>query len=242
MQDIRHQAEKALSLGARVASFTADGRKYWAKSVQERGILLRLQKGSARSLFDNEIACFKSFARLGAPVPELVLETEDYFVSGDIGTPLDSNELLKTASRAGVLKDAIVMIAKMHNLGLAHGGLHLRNMCIDADKAPKLGFIDLEKAVAIDARIEAQAYDIVVFVWSMLSIDQTATADLSLAKSAYLAVGSKEVWQAAAAWANQKNWLRYAVRPLLWHESRFRQHKPTKRYQAVSATLDFLQP
>lgn len=217
-------AESALVGGARVASFSVNNQKYWAKrNTQEK------QK------YSNEIKCLRSFPQEEVNVPELIFDSGHFFVTIDNGIELEAC-LRGTSASMPLLSSAMLAVADMHKKGLAHGGLHMRNITFDSTR--KIGFLDLEKGSLKPATIEAQAYDLVVFVWSMMSIDVSASNALMGAKDTYLQAGGP-AWAAAEKWCRQRRWLRPASKPLQWHEARFKAQGKYMRYAAVPLVLDF---
>ena len=231
---LQSEAEKALSAGGRVATFNFQDEKYWVKQKAERGWFLRLQKGSAGSLFEREISSMKAFWALGISVPELVKETETYFITRDNGVSLEA-VFRASPSNQGVLVDAINAIAKMHRAGCAHGGLHMRNMTFQKGR---IGFLDLEKTIVSHASEQAQAYDIVVLVWSLISIDAHAVSYLGEIKEKYKNAGGP-AWPAAEEWCQKRRWLKPASAPLRWHEARFKSDDKYLRYAAVPVVMAF---
>ncbi len=226
---LEQAALDALASGARVAAFEFENRKFWAKA----------NTGSARNrrYYHNEINCLKAFFQAGINVPELALVTERCFVTIDNGSEF---ETCIRAENLPVLlvKSAMEAVVGLHRNGLSHGGLHMRNMTLD--KSGNIGFLDLEKASGKPATREAQGYDLVVFIWSLLSIDISRTDLSKAAKSVYLQKNGP-AWEAAKLWCRQRKWMRIAAKPLAWHERRFKASGKYRRYAAVPAVLDFFE-
>ncbi|HIP22907.1 MAG TPA: hypothetical protein EYG79_04845 [Rhodobacteraceae bacterium] len=173
----------------------------------------------------------------GTPVPNIAFESDRFFVTTDCGDELEAC-IRASDEPAPLLEAAMQAVAEMHKKGLAHGGLHMRNMTLDA--ANKIGFLDLEKGSVKPAAIEAQAYDLVVFIWSMISIDLSTTNTLLAAKTAYLQANGP-AWTAAEKWCQQRRWLRAASKPLQWHEAKYKADGKYMRYAAVPLVLDFFE-
>ena len=227
-------AESALDCGARVVSFEFKNKLYWAKQKKERGLILRMHKGSATQLFQQEISNLKGFAEAGMRVPPLVFENEKYFVTEDIGKSLE--EKIRTSDDySNLIKQAAAGVADLHSSGLAHGGLHMRNMTVHTQN---VGFLDLENACIAEASITSQAYDLIVFVWSTFSIDLGAAPMLVKARNRYLSKGGS-AWPEAVKWCENRAWFRPASAPLRWHERRYKKECRYQRYAAVPLVLDF---
>ena len=226
VESIKNAAESALAGGESVVCFDFGNQKYWAK---------RFTGSKAKYL--NEIKCLRAFFHEGAPVPPLVFESDAFFVTTDYGVALESC-IRASDDATPLLETAMIAVAEMHKKGLAHGGLHMRNMTLDAAK--KIGFLDLEKGSVRPATMEAQAYDLVVFVWSTISIDLSASGSLLAAKNAYVQAHGP-AWGAAEKWCHQRRWMRTASKPLQWHEAKYKANSKYKRYAAVPLVLDFFE-
>ncbi len=220
----------------RVSRLEQGGQVYWLKIRKERGLLLRLRKGSAAKLFTREASAIAAMGARGLPVPQILLSTPEYFLLADAGTPLD-RQLREPASRAPRLQRAARALAALHAAGAAHGSPHLRNMCL-ADG--RIVFIDLEGATPQDAPLAARAHDLRLLVFSTFASFPGDQALARQALDAYAENAAPEVLRASRAWARRHGYLATLAAPLKWHEDRFRPARSYRQYGAVRDTLALL--
>lgn len=233
-------AELANPHSKRVFCLTVSGQKYWVKQEQERGLLLRIRKGDAASLFRREHKNMISLNSKDVPVPKIVLAGDGFFVASDVGLPLDAvitGTAKNECSIGSLLELAARETAQMHRKSIAHGGLHLRNMCISGDQ---LAFIDLENSTPYDASIKDMSYDLRVLVFSVLAIFPNRVDLAEFLVSKYKAYGPSEVIDEAQHWCRSHWWLAYALAPLRWHETRFRPERKYRQYGAIAPALAVL--
>ena len=226
----------ALPDAPRTQRLPCAGQVFWLKILKERGVLLRWRKGSAQALMQHEVDAFDSLRARGLPVPQIVLRRPGYFVLSDAGPDLDT-QLGDPANRAPRLATAALALADLHHAGAAHGGAHLRNMCLKDDR---ISFIDLEGAIVQNAPLTAQAYDLRVLIFSVFA---SFPGDRALAKAtlaAYAHGTDGRVVAAARDWAVRHQYLATLVTPLKWHEDRFRPARAYRQYGAVPDALKLL--
>jgi tRNA A-37 threonylcarbamoyl transferase component Bud32 len=218
----------------------SDGAPYWVKQVQERGMLLRLRKGSATALLANELQALKMMKARGLMVPELALEGPAYMVTRDAGATCDRllrGDALPEDAKVELLLRAVRAVLALHHGAAAHGGLHLRNIC---DKDGVIRFIDLEKAIAQNADMEAQAYDLRVLVFSVFAVLPYRYDLAKIVLDTYRQEAPEQVVETARAWARAHWWMAPLVRPLKWHENRFKPRREYRQYNALAPALKVL--
>lgn len=230
-------SERSNSNSKRVFSVTLSGQTFWVKQEQERGLLLRLRKGDASSLLQRERKNMALLLSKGVPVPKIVLAGDEYFVSNDVGSPLDS-VILGAANNGHDISSLLDLAAKetaqLHRSSIAHGGLHLRNMCVSGDH---LAFIDLENATPSDAAVAAMAYDLRVLVFSVLAVFPNRNDLAEFLVSKYQEYGPSEVIDEAQRWCKTHWWLANLAAPLRWHEAHFRPNRKYRQYGAIAPAL-----
>ncbi len=224
----------------RVQSIEVGGRKYWIKQVQERGLLLRLRKGPAATLLKDEHDNIRSMFDRALPVPEIALSGETYFATCDVGRPVD--EILRdtgTSShdRQQLLEQVAHAVAALHSKSAAHGGLHLRNICL-GDTG--LSFIDLEKSVPQNATLSDMAYDLRVLVFSVFAVLPGSHSLARHVLSVYRQTAPPGIADLARDWCRSHWWLKHLAAPLRWHEDRFRPDRTYRQYGAVAPALAVL--
>ena len=131
--------------GERVTSFSFEGEKYWLKQPELRirgGLLTKIFKANPKAAFDYEALKCESLYAAGAPVPQLVLRDESFFVLKDGGTPVD--EVLKSSDEAScvaLIQGYAAALAHLHSRGFIHGRPALRDVLV---KNGEMKFIDFE--------------------------------------------------------------------------------------------------
>ncbi len=66
-----------------------NGERLWLKRIEELSLRLRLQKGDGQRAFQNELNALHVLRSAGLPVPEVLAEGPDHFVTSDVGPTLD---------------------------------------------------------------------------------------------------------------------------------------------------------
>ncbi len=232
-------AEK-LAAGAapRMQQIVFQGERYWVKRAGHRGWFLRMSKGPAERLLAGERAALRKMEARGIPVPQLVLEGPGYLVTRHVGRTAERLLQVMPARQPELASQIAAAIARLHRCGAAHGGAHLRNICL-ADG--QVSFIDLEKAQAENAVLTAQAYDLRVLIFSAFAAFPERP---ELARALLQSYGESRppagVIAAARAWSRRHRWLAGATWPLRWHERRYRPERRYRQYGAVPPALRLL--
>jgi len=73
---------------ARVWRIEAAGQAFWVKTEERPSLRMRLQMGDPRRAFAAERQAMKALAAAGLPVPAILAEGEDFFVTPDCGPSL----------------------------------------------------------------------------------------------------------------------------------------------------------
>ncbi len=223
----------------RVQALDHRGQRYWLKIPRERGLLLRLRKGSARALFEREAGAIAALRDRGLPVPAIALRGDDFLLLEDAGQPLDVvlEELDDPGARVARIRQGARALAGLHRAGVAHGSAHLRNLCV-ADG--RIVFIDLEGATVENAGVAACAHDLRVLIFSTFARFPGDHALAGAALAAYGETAQPQVLRASRIWARRHGWLALLAAPLKWHEDRFRPDRRNRQYGAVRDTLALL--
>lgn len=217
----------ALPPEQRVAAVAVDGTRYWVKRRERYDSLkLRLQKGDAARAFERERGALHDLGRLGLPVPPVVDETEDYFVTPDRGVPLAKilrDRLLTEDERMAAFRSAACALHAFHAAGLAHGRPNLRDMLWDGDRVT---LIDFERYAPRRNRRINMALDLLMFVFSAYVAAESERPEIDAAIAAYRKADSTRLWPLAARIARRLGWLTPLTAPL-------RRRKPRSRELAA---------
>lgn len=154
--------------GERVTSFSFEGEKYWLKQPELRirgGLLTKIFKANPKAAFDYETLKCESLYAAGAPVPQLVLRDENFFVLKDGGTPVD--EVLKSSDEAScvaLIQGYAAALAQLHSRGFIHGRPALRDILV---KNGEMKFIDFENRGERGDPQELKTRDFLLFVYDL---------------------------------------------------------------------------
>lgn len=225
-------AISALPRHARVAAVEVDGQRFWVKRPEHHDSLrLRLQKGSAARAFARERQALADLAARGLPVPVVVDEGADYFVTRDAGTPLSAllrNPLTSKEERLHAFDAAAVALHALHEAGVAHGRPNLRDLLWDGERVT---LIDFERYTRRRNDRLHQAMDVIMFVFSAYVAAQADQPEIESAISAYRAVDVAGIWPIAARLLSGLRWIGPLTEPI-------RRRKPRSReVGAVLLTL-----
>ncbi|WP_373100267.1 MULTISPECIES: protein kinase family protein [Pasteurellaceae] len=157
--------------GKRILPFSYEGKAFWLKQPEQVRGIWRVLKPYPRKAFRQEIAALRYFAEHRAPVPEMVLCGEDFFVLRDSGRSIGSalnDETVPQALKDQMLDDGARALAQLHRQGLVHGRPALRDMLWDNGR---VSFIDFEsgwvKTDSDKVLIRRKVRDNLIFIHSL---------------------------------------------------------------------------
>lgn len=206
-----------------------DGRKVWLKRAERLSGRMRLQKGHGAKGFAREQAGLQVLGGLGLPVPPVLAQGPDWFVTPDLGPTLrhlmwtdpDIPKLTPIFAAAGTA------LAQLHLHSFRHGRPAIRDICWNGTA---VHFIDLERFSSVKSDPRGLALDLMIFVHSLmgdgLRTPQTAPALQEAAIAAYRAL-APGIWAQARVTAGWLGWLP----PLA------RLAKGSRDWQALAPTL-----
>ena len=150
----------------RVFRFEFDGQKFWLKRIEksiEGGFLTKIFKPNPYKSFAAEIKKLEILNETNAPVPKLVLKSDEFFVIEDVGEP--AARLFKYSNdekfKHEILLKAARALAGLHALNFAHGRPALRDIAIKNDEVK---FLDFEsKFFSKDLELQ-KSRDLLVFI------------------------------------------------------------------------------
>lgn len=211
----------------RVAAVEVGGQCFWIKRRERYDSLkLRLQKGDAGRAFERERQALHDLGRLGLPVPAVVDEAADYFVTPDSGVPLAKilrDELLTEEERLTAFRAAADALHAFHAAGIAHGRPNLRDMLWDGER---ITLIDFERYAPRRNRRINMALDLLMFVFSAYVAAEEERPEIDVAIAAYRAQDEAGLWPLAARIARTLGFLTPLTAPI-------RRRKPRSRELAA---------
>jgi RIO-like serine/threonine protein kinase len=104
-------------------------------------LLIPVESQSPREALEHESTKLRRLAAEGIPVPEVVLQTDSYFVMTHTGPNL-RRLLYREGAGEPLTRGAFLALASLHRRGEYHGGSQLRNLTWTGEK---IAFIDFEE-------------------------------------------------------------------------------------------------
>ncbi|WP_149725123.1 phosphotransferase [Campylobacter concisus] len=150
----------------RIFSFEFDGQKFWLKRIEKNikgGFLTKIFKPNPYRSFTAEIKKLEILNEANAPVPKIVLKSDEFFVIEDVGEPVASLFKYSTDEKFKyeILLKAARALAGLHALNFAHGRPALRDIAIKNDE---INFLDFESKFFSDDLELRKCRDLLVFI------------------------------------------------------------------------------
>lgn len=190
---VKEAEELAAERQAGVHSFKSNGRVYWLKIAgEEKSNFVRKLSNLFFKLF--QIDCLRTNAsgmtsalrlehekrviqhlnQKGSPVPQIVCEGDNYFVTNDAGVPL--NLAAKEIFTEAFLGRIFFSLRRIHEEGVAHGRPSVRDIIVDDKK--DLSFVDFEESVMNpSAAIKARDFMLMILDLERLDLAEQTKRD-----------------------------------------------------------------
>ncbi|SHI88759.1 hypothetical protein SAMN05444000_103293 [Shimia gijangensis] len=200
----------------RIERVEIDGQAGWLKRPETLSRRMRLQKGDSTAAFQKEKEAYRRFSTLGLPVPSLLAEGEDFFVTAESGTILVSilrdfgAESTQFQTAVGCAAEAL---AQFHVMGFSHGRPALKDICWDQTK---ITFIDLERVDPSRDNKKGYALDVLVFFFSLIAETGGTGPVVQAAKQRYQNKDTLGIWQEAQRQTGKLRVLAFVLAPLIW--------------------------
>lgn len=206
------------------------GQRYWVKRASTRGRGRHLFKGAPAQLANNEAQTIRDLYAAGLQVPQVCFECPgELMVTTDIGTTLDrALDKLNEQARLDLLRKAATSLRELHDQNVSHGAAHLRNLT--QTSTGSIGFIDLEKGRATDARSKNTGYDLALATYSIYAQFPDSKG---LATAFLTAYGPGAARKASAQLAMLLLPLSPLTALLRLHETRYRPQRAYRIYSAI---------
>ena len=206
IHDLRRAVRRSPA-GHRVARVEVNGRAYWIKRPENLSLRWRLQKGNPARAFERERQGLHRLRELGMPVPPIVDEGPDYFVTPDAGPSLAAlcrSPDFTHEERRTALAQAARTLHRLHEAGLAHGRPNLRDFLWDGQR---ITLIDLERFGRIRRLHAAQVIDFIIFALSCFAVANRSLPQIDQALYLYRMLDVRGVYDAASRWLHCLRWL-----------------------------------
>lgn len=119
--------------------------------------------------FRHECEMFQQMSKRQLPVPAIVLDGEDFFVTREAGKPI--NQLPRDVDLPDILHRAFGCLALFHQQGMCHGRPAMRDILMASDG--DLRFIDLEEAHS-DCDPSLMARDTLLLLMNTINLPQVS--------------------------------------------------------------------
>ncbi len=199
---------------ARIEKVEIGGKDCWIKRPENLSLRMRLQKGSARQAFADEVTAHKDYMLRGLPVAPIVYAGPDALVTEDCGTNLlwrlrcgPPEEFLQALGEAGEA------LAALHNAGVIHGRPSLKDICWPDER---IVFLDMERAARSANGDGGRAMDLLILIFSTTVGTGGWQEAMCTARDGYLKSGDDVVWQRAQRRARRYAPLGHILRPISW--------------------------
>lgn len=228
-QTIRTALEKNPT---RVQQLVFQDQTFWLKRCEHLSGLRLWQKGDPAVAFEAERQALHQLRDLGAPVPEILAEGDDFIALSDSGQPLNTvlqNPEIPLETRLGIFEQAALSLAGLHALGVSHGRPSLKDICWDGQR---ITWIDFERFAPRRNTRQGHAMDLVMFVLNGFAMGQGPSPEMTRAIETYRAADPAEIWPLAQAWCARNRWLGWLTKPM-----QLRRQGKAKEFKAIPHTL-----
>lgn len=180
MSCLEKKVQQLLSMhkGVRIMPFEFEGKRYWLKQPEKLSGIWLFLKPQPQKAFQKELAILKNFAKIQAPVPQLVLFGSDYLVLEDTGKTADSwieDSTTPKALKQEILSDCVDALIALHQRDLIHGRPALRDMTWFANK---VHFIDFESRSKSKNLQWLKVRDMIVFLHSYCRVTNISAQEV----------------------------------------------------------------
>jgi tRNA A-37 threonylcarbamoyl transferase component Bud32 len=210
------------------------GQFLWVKREERLSLRMRLQKGATASAFERERAALHRLAEADVPVPPILAEGADFFVTPDSGPSLEAilrQGLGTVEERLAAFRAAAGALAGFHAKHLSHGRPSLKDICWQDGRVTFIDFENFSDRLNTPA---GHAQDVVKFFFNGLSVAGGPVPELDAARDAYRAADPGGIWEGARAVARRMRWLDWLTRPV-----QMRRDGKAREFKAIPLTLDF---
>ncbi len=221
-------AEAVIAGGApRVKKIEVAGQFYWVKHEEQLTLRMRLQKGDPHRAFEAERHAIHELASAGAPVPPVVAEGKDYFVTPDCGPTLREVYSGGAPDRIDAFRAAGAGLAGFHARGLSHGRPSIKDIAWDGRRAT---FFDFERYAARRNAFSGHVQDVVILLFSALAHVGKPSPEINAMAEAYRAQDPGGIWTGAERLCRRLRW----IDPVTWP---VRKLSRSREFRAIPLTL-----
>ncbi len=166
---------------------------FWLKRAEALSFYWRLRKGNSLAAFEADLRAMHLLGRAGMPVPPILAEGPDYFVTPDRGQSLAyllHNGVFPEPDRITALIRAGEALAGLHLAGFCHGRPSVRDLLWDG---AKITLIDFERFRTGRNRPVHMAMDLLILTQSVFVYSTTALPEAEALVEAYARAAPKQM-------------------------------------------------
>ncbi len=203
--DFQHYVAQELAKyrGERIHSFLYAGERYWLKQPECAKGIERWLKPNPKGAFQKELKQLQYLNEQGAPVAELVLWGEDFFVLKDVG--ISASSYIEHREQTEEFINAMLQkcgetLANLHRQNLIHGRPALRDMVY---KNGEIHFVDFENAQNVKNLAWQKVRDSLLYLHSLGRAEHLSAEQMHKAIKNYQKACEPKVWQDILHWVNK---------------------------------------
>lgn len=207
-------ALRNLPFDQRISRMKVNGRHYWVKRQERLSLRWRLQKGNPSRAFKREREGLRQLYAMGLPVPRIIDEGPDYFVTPDASKSLENifrSPEYSDAERETALNAAVRALHRLHEAGVSHGRPNLKDILWNGRY---ITLIDFERFGKTRHSHTAQVLDFIIFAFSCFAIANHSMPQIDQALHLYRMLDMRGVFISAIRWLNCLRWLDPLARKL----------------------------
>ncbi|MCX8509430.1 MAG: serine/threonine protein phosphatase, partial [Rhodobacteraceae bacterium] len=157
----------------------------WLKRAENLSFYWRLRKGNSHAAFEADRRAMRLLAQARMPVPAILAEGPDYFVTADHGYNLAyllSHARPTLAESCAILAAAGRALAGLHLAGFCHGRPSVRDLLWDG---ANITLIDFERFAPQRNRSRHRAMDLLILIQSVFVYGGDAHEEAGALLAAY---------------------------------------------------------
>lgn len=224
----RHATEALAESAARVQRIQVSGQFYWVKREERLTMRMRLQKGNPHHAFEAEKTAIHALSSIKAPVPPVVAEGPDYFVTPDCGPSLKLLLRDPTAhDRVEAFYAAGEGLAGFHHKRISHGRPSIKDISWDGKRAT---FLDFERYARKRNCFAGHVQDVVILIFSAFAETGRTTPETNALIESYRSCDSAGIWEGAERFCRRLRWVDPLTKPI-------QKFKKSGEFSAIPLTL-----
>lgn len=227
-EDIAAHAEAAIAANnARIQRIEVAGQFYWVKHEEKLSLRMRLQKGDPKRAFQAERKAMHELAALDVPIPRVVSEGNDYFVTPDCGRTLSDLLTQSAETRLDAFEAAAKGLAGFHAKGVSHGRPSIKDIAWNGRRAT---FFDFERYATKRNTFSGHVQDVVILLFSTFAYTGKPTSETDILAETYRTADPGGIWAGAERFCRKLKWVDPLTRPI-------QRLRSAREFRAIPLTL-----